>query len=157
MGFKEIMAAFAAEMGVTGGPDDAGAFHLDFDGMTVSFFETGDGSRLLLVGEIGELPPSGAEIFCRVMLRSMFLDGEASGATFALAPESDHAFLQRREPLAELDPVRFRAVVESFVNELEKWRTAFVSFRPAAEEIGKAKAREAGEMREIENNGFVRV
>lgn len=158
MSFNELIGSFADEVGLElTALDGAGALHLDFNGMTVSFFETGDASRLLLVGEIGRIPSSGAEIFCRVMLRSMFLDGMASGATFSLSPESDRAFLQRREPLSELDPVRFKSVVESFVNELEKWRTALASFRPAAEEIGKAKAAETAETREIENNGFMRV
>lgn len=158
MTVDELIGAFAAEFGIGPvRPDEAGAYHLDFDDMTVAFRETGDGTRLLVFGEVGELPDGGAEVFCRVMLKAMFLEGTVSGATFALAPETEQVFLQQQKPLAELDSDRFKATVESFVNELEKWRQTLVDFRPVADEIGKAKARTEQEAGEMASGGFIRV
>lgn len=158
MTVEELIGAFATEFGIGPvRPDETGAYHLDFDDMTVAFRETGDGTRLLVFGEVGQLPDGGAEVFCRVMLKAMFLEGTVSGATFALAPETERVFLQLQKPLAELAPDPFKTTVESFVNELEKWRQTLVAFRPVADEIGKAKARAEQEVREVASGGFIRV
>lgn len=158
MKLRELMDAFVREAGLGSvGPNDAGAYHLDFDDMTVAFRETEDASRLLIFGAIGELPPEGAEIFCRVMLKAMFLEGAVSGAAFSIDPETERLFLQRQEPLSDLDLARFKALVESFVNELEKWRGSVDAFRPVSAEIGKEKTREAEASGEISSNGFLKV
>lgn len=158
MRLEELMDAFAHEAGLGSiDPNGAGMYHLDFDDMTVAFRETEDASRLLVFGAIGELPPEGAEIFCRVMLKAMFQEGVVSGAIFSIDPETERLFLQRLEPLSNLDFAGFKVLVEAFVNELEKWRGSLDAFSPAAAEIGEAKAREAETSGEISSNGFLKV
>ena len=158
MTVDDLMRLFAEEFGLGRlRPNGEGAYHLDFDGMTVAFRETEGGARLLVLGEVGELPEEGADIFCRVLLKAMFPGGALAEGGFALNPETDRLFLQRQTPLADLDFDRFKTAVESFVNELANWRQALEAFRPAAEEIGRDRDRAEAEAKEIMSQGFMRV
>lgn len=155
---EEIIGLFAEEVGLGEvRPNAAGAYHFDIDGMTVAFRETADASGLLVYGEVGALPPEGDELFCRVMLQSMFAEGELSGAAFSIHPETDRVFLQRLMPLEGLDLPRFKALLEAFVNELEKWRGILSDYSPATERIDAAMKQDARAAREFEHSGFLRV
>ena len=118
MELKEIMTAFAAEIGLTDlAPDEDGVYHLSIDDMTVSFAE--DEGRLLTWAEVCEPPPEGQDRLNRVLLEAMFMGRATGGAVFSIDHESGKVFLHRHDSLAGMELDGFRVMLEGFVNTLE--------------------------------------
>lgn len=156
MELKDIMEAFAAEVGVTEvAPDDAGVYHLEFDGMGVSFATADD--RLVTWAEVGEIPSEGCERLYRALLEAMLLGSLTKGASFAVDSETDRIFLQRLDALAALSPEGFRKMIETFVNVLETWRKVVSDFQEVAPEQARKAEAAAAEVRELDRGGFMRV
>lgn len=158
MELKEIMAAFVEETGLAGlEPDEEGAFHLDIDDMTVSFAEEAETGRLITWAEICEPPPEGKDMLNRILLEAMFPGGGGAGAVFSLDRESGKVYLHRYDALALTDLAGFKAMLEEFVNTLEKWKTAIADFRVAAPEIRKALDESDAAARQLDRGGFMQV
>ena len=156
MELKEIMTAFAAEIGMTDlAPDEDGAYHLAIDDMTVSFAE--DEGRLLTWAEVCEPPPEGKDHLNRVLLEAMFMGRATGGAVFSIDHESGKVFLHRHDSLAGMELGPFKALLEAFVNVLEEWRRTIADFRAVAPEIAKAEQSSAEEARQMGLGGFMQV
>ena len=152
MELNDIIGAFAAEVGAAGVvPDDAGAYHLDIDEMTVSFAQAG--GSIVTWAEVGETPPEGRERLYRTLMESSLLGKATTGASFAIDSDSGRIFLQRFDALAAMTLDGFNAMLESFVNVLEEWRDIIAGFREPA----SGQEQEAEGIRELDRGGFMRV
>lgn len=156
MELKEIVDAFAAGMNVDGViPDDAGTYRFVIDGMVVSF--AGAGDTLVTWAEVGEVPPMGCERLYRTLMESMFLGELTKGGAFAIDSGSNRIFLQRFDAMPVMTPESFKAMLETFVNILEKWREIVADFRAVAPEQERKAEAEAGESRDLSLGGFLRA
>ena len=156
MELKEIMAAFAAEIGLTDlAPDEDGAYHLGIDDMTVSFAE--DGGRLLTWAVLGDPPPEGKDLLNNVLLEAMFMGRATGGAVFSIEHESGRVFLHRHDSLAGMELDGFKATLEGFVNALEAWTHTIADFRAVAPEVEQAEQTNAEEARMMGLGGFMQV
>ena len=156
MELKEIMTAFAAEIGLTDlAPDEDGVYHLSIDDMTVSFAE--DEGRLLTWAEVCEPPPEGQDRLNRVLLEAMFMGRATGGAVFSIDHESGKVFLHRHDSLAGMELDGFRVMLEGFVNTLESWTHTITDFRAVAPEIAEAQRSSAEEARLMGLGGFMQV
>ena len=148
MDLKEIMAAFAAEMGLEAlAPDANGLFHIAVDEMTVSFAELADAGRLVTLAEVCEPPPEAQSRLYRMLMEAMHMGSATDGAMFSVAPDGETIFLQRFDALAALDYEGFKAMLEKFVNVLEEWRQVVAAFRGVEPAINDAKEEEDAERR----------
>ena len=130
MELKEIMAAFAAEMGLEAlEPDADGLFHITVDEMTISFAELTDAGLLVTLAEVCEPPPETQGRLYRMLMEAMHMGTATGGAMFSVAPEGEMIFLQRFDALAALDYDGFKDMLEKFVNVLEEWHGLVASFR----------------------------
>lgn len=154
-GLMEGLAAEAAAVGIA--PDEGGAYHLGIDGMRISFLEAG--GRLAVWADVGEPPPEGRERLFRTLLESTFMGEGAGGAAFAIDAKSGRVILQRIEASGVLDLIGFKAMLEKFVNVLEKWRKLVADFRDIAPSIDAAAEDEAAVERQLGLGevGFLRV
>lgn len=156
MGLREIMEAFAAEVGVTDAkPDEMGSYHFNVDGMIVTFVEAGE--NLVTWAEVGEVPPVGHERFYRMLMESMFLGEQTAGGSFSIDPDSGKVYLQRFDALAALTLESFKAILEPFFDALEKWHDDVADFRDLAPDLENAEEAAAGESREFDLGSFMRV
>lgn len=154
MELKELMEAFAAEAGATGvEPDDAGAYHLGIDDMSVSF-AAADG-RLVTWAEVGEIPPAGRERLYLTLLESAFLGAMTGGGAFSVDADTGRIFFQRLDALDALSLEGFKTMLETFVNILEDWRKIVADFRDVAPE--QERKNETEDVRELDRGGFMRV
>ena len=156
MELKEIIDAFAAGLDVDGViPDDGGTYRFVIDGMVVSFVGAGD--TLFTWAEVGEVPPAERERLYRVLLESTFQGEQTKGGAFAIDPESDKIYLQRFDAIPALTPENFKAMLESFVNILERWREIVADVRLLAPDQERREKAEAEESRGLSLGGFMRV
>ena len=147
MELKELMEGLAAEAGAVGvAPDEGGAYHLGIDGMRISFLEAG--GCLAVWADVGEPPPEGRERLFRTLLESTFMGEGAGGAAFAIDAKSGRVILQRIEASGVLDLIGFKAMLEKFVNVLEKWRKLVSDFRDVAPSLDAAGEEESVLMRQ---------
>ena len=140
MELKEIMAAFAAELGLEAlEPDADGLFHLAVDEMTVSFAELKDAGQLVTLAEVCEPPPETQSRLYRMLMEAMHMGAATGGAMFSVAPDGEMIYLQRFDALAALDCDGFKAMLEKFVNVLEEWRRTVAAFRVVEPALDDAK------------------
>lgn len=159
MELKELIAAFAAEAGITETPvaDDAGGYTFEIDGMTVSFLEKADGRELLTVAEVGELPDSGEKSIFRYLMESMFRDGGSGGAIFSLEPGTKRIWAHRRDFLPAMDGESFRSMLERFVNGMEEWRRIVAGLSDLAPKLAEAESMAEGSEPAGDLGAFLRV
>lgn len=131
MELNELMTGFAAESGIDGlVPDGDGIYHLGVDDMVISVAGSEGGGEVALLGELGELPPEGAEEFYRSMMEAMYQGKATGGAVFSLERASRRLCVHQREELARLDSVKFKSLLEKFADTVEEWRQKLLDFRP---------------------------
>lgn len=133
----ELMADFVAKLNVGDAkPDADGVYHFEIDGMPVSIMEVAELRQLVVLGDLGDLPPvGGRERLYRTMLEAMFMGEGTCGSTFSIDRKSGRVILQRVLPLIALDPDVFMAEIERFVNILEKWRGLIADFREVSPDL----------------------
>ncbi len=138
MDYEELISAFAERHAIAGcEAGGGGAVTLQVDGMAVTLLHDEAEARLLICGEIGEPPASGAAEFAAAMLKANFA---ASDTTFAQNPETGVYAIVCAKALDALDVNALDAALEAFVNLLETWRTMLADFRMAAAEQPDAAA-----------------
>ena len=152
MTFEELISGLGSKIGVELTSDD-GSCVINVDDMVVTLMSLPDSDRLAVYGEIGDPPPEGLEQLLSAMLEANHLFAGTAGATISRDHETGRFHLCRQEPLAILDADSLAALVESFVNTLEIWRKAIVSYRPVA----KSAAEGSDEGPQFGANGFFRV
>lgn len=144
MEIDELMRALAADIRLEGlEPDENGAWGLDIDGMAVTFADRANDGRLLICADVGEPPAEGREALYAVLLQAMYLGDGTQGSEFSLDDE-EKVVLQRTLDLRYLDLAEFKAVLEGFVNVLERWRKTLADFRPGAAASADVPAAELG-------------
>ena len=158
MELKEMMAAFAAEIGLGRlEPDADGVFHLGVDEMSIALAEDRNTRQLVTFAEVGE-PPSGCrDRLYRVLMEAMFMGRATNGAMFAVPEGGETICLQRFDALATLDYDGFKAMLEAFVNDLERWRKFVAEFQDVADAIDADKEQEAAALHEFGLGGGIRV
>ena len=152
MTFEELISALGERIGVDLAAED-GSCVINVDDMVVTLMSLPDSDRLAVYGEIGDPPPEGLEQLLSAMLEANHLFAGTAGATISRDHETGRFHLCRHEPLATLDADSLAALVESFVNTLEIWRKAIVSYRPVA----KSAAECTDEAPQFGATGFVQV
>ena len=148
MDFKELIADFAERHAVENLAADGNAAALDIDGIIVTLVAADD--VVSISAEIGEPPSDGKGDFAELLLESNL----QSESFFAKEHDSNVYVMVRRLSLPTLEGETFDAVLESFVNLVETWRTLLSDFRPVA---AAAAASEAQEAPAFGTNGFVQV
>ena len=157
MEFREIIRGFGEKLGIDGlSPDETNACHVDIDDMTVSFMENPETATVVTWAEICEPPENGEGLLYRVLMESMFMGRGTAGSSFSVESESGKIFLHRVDSTAALDLDSFCAMLETFVNTLERWRAMIADFRPVVETVREADA-EAAQMTGYGVNGFMQV
>lgn len=150
MELSEIMAAFAADIGLDGlEPDADGVFHLSVDDMSIKFAEIKGTRQLVTFAEVGEPPPGCRDNLYRVLMEAMFMGRATNGAMFSVPEGGETICLQRLDGLESLKLDDFKATLEAFVNDLERWKKFVAEFQDIATEIAADREREAAEVREI--------
>ena len=158
MELKDLMEAFGAAFGLANlKPDETGIYNVKIDDMKVSFASDPDSPRLVTWGEVGELPPEGREKLYRVLLESMYMGKATGGATFSIEEGTDKLVFHRTDPLVTLDFEAFAAMLDTFVNILEKWRGILANFSAVAADQVKSEEQAAQEMRQVSFGTFVKV
>ena len=123
MDIQELMAALAAEAGLSGiDPDADGVYDISLDGIDISVGAAPGADALLVCAIVGELPSDGRERLYETLLRAMYRGCETAGAAFALDRETDAILLQKRLPLSTLDHGRLADELEAFAGVVAKWR-----------------------------------
>ena len=152
MTFEELISGLGSKIGVELTSED-GECVINVDDMVVTLMSLPDSDRLAVHGEIGDPPPEGLEQLLSAMLEANHLFAGTAGATISRDHETGRFHLCRQEPLAILDADSLAALVESFVNTLEIWRKAIVSYRPVAKSVSEG----SDEGPQLGATGFVQV
>ena len=158
MEFADLMRKFGADFGIAGfAPGEDGAWSVVIDGMPVSFTELDDPPRLRISAPVCELPENEPETLLEEMLEGMFMGQATGGAVFSVAEGDGTIFLRRTDPLPALDPEGFKAILERFVNILERWRKTAETSLSSADGTGDVRQALASAMRRMSASGFLRV
>lgn len=158
MELKELMAAFAAETGMTElAPDEDGAYIFSVDDCTMMLAPAGDGSRVALYAELGEPPEEGREQVYRAMLEASFPRGGTAPVSLSIDGESGRICLSSIESLATLDYAAFKTVLENFVNAADVWRKNLAAFPATFTKVQGAVDRAEAEARTLSSGGFMRI
>lgn len=135
MEFRELVTAFGRACGVEEMEfDDKGVAALEADDYLISFIELPATRQMLVSVTVAEKPQGDGGPLFETLLKASHLGGATDGAAFSLTQEGMIA-LQRIEALSELDLALFSRVVESLLNQADKWRAVIAAYVP-----GEAKA-----------------
>ena len=122
MRYGELMAAFAAKIGLPGVETGEGAVVLDFGGIPVSFLEDTLSDSLLLHASIGEEPPFENGALAKEALKANAVLRERAGAALCQDPGTGGYAAVRSMPLALLDADSLSAAVDALVALAAEWR-----------------------------------
>ena len=134
MTFDELVRAAGEKLGVELVTYD-GMTQVTIDDMAISVSEIAELDSVVLNGALGEPPPQGLAALYRAMLEANYGFAGTAGATLSVNPANGELTLTRLAPLALLDADGFLALLESFVNVLEAWRTLVADYCPAPAEV----------------------
>ena len=150
MEVSEILSAFAADIGLDGlEPDADGVFHLGVDDMSIEFAELKETRQLVTFAEVGEPPAGCRDRLYRVLMEAMFMGRATNGAMFSVPVGGETICLQRVDELATLELDGFKATLEAFVNDLERWKKFVAEFKDVAAAIDADKDQKAAELRKF--------
>lgn len=155
MELTELMAAFAAKLGIADLEVKNGVCALDVDGVPVEIIETEDGSHFVVSARIGTPPLEKTEDFFRMILEANVELFARQDVAFGQSPESGDLVLQWRLPAQGLDVESFCTKLEAFMNNVEQWRKVLDGFGAAADEaaVMEEEAPSLGQF----NSGFLQV
>lgn len=134
MELKELMAAFAAKLGIAGLEVKDGSCSLEIDGIPVEILETEDGSHFVASAGIGTPPLEKTADFFRMILAANVELFARHDVAFGLSPESGDLVLQWRLPAQGLDLDSFCTRLAAFLDNVEQWRKVLDDFGAAADE-----------------------
>ena len=158
MEFTDLMRNFGADFGLADfAPDDDGAWNVVIDGMPVSFTELDDPPRLRMSAPVCELPENEPEALLQEMLEGMFMGQSTGGAVFSVAEGDGTVLLRRTDPLLTLDFGGFKAILQRFVNILERWRKTAETGLSSAAGAEDVRQPPASAMRMMNASGFLRI
>ena len=122
MRYGELMAAFAAKVGLPEVETGEGAVVIDFNGIPVSFVEDALSDSLFLHALIGEEPPFGDGALAKEALKANAVLRERAGAALCQDPETGKYAAVWSMPLALLDADSLSAAVDGMVALAAEWR-----------------------------------
>ena len=155
MELNELIAAFAAKLGIEGLEVKDGSCSLEIDGIPMEFSEMPDGKTLVLTAIIGPSPLEKTEAFFELLLEANTESLGMQAMAFGKLPDSSNLILQWRIPTQNLTLDAFCTELEAFINKVEQWRQALEDFRPAAEQA--VIIDEETPMIGMPNSGFISV
>ena len=123
MRYGELMAAFAAKVGLPEVETGDGAVVIDFNGIPVSFVEDALSDSLFLHALIGEEPPFGDGALAKEALKANAVLRERVGAALCQDPGTGKYAAVRSMPLALLDVDSLSDAVDGIVALAAEWRT----------------------------------
>jgi hypothetical protein len=125
---KAVIESFCAGLGIKSGADTEGLYSFSVDAGEFAIHDLSEEGLLLLMADLGHVPPGNAAGFFRLMLEAQHNFRETAGAVFSIDGERDCFTLSRAIPCATVDEnVLFREV-ERFVNLLEVWTHVIRSY-----------------------------
>ena len=132
MEFKELIAEFAARVGVTESVviDDENRCAFEIDGMGVIAQGLDEVGVVSLLAFIAPPPPERLERLYRRLLEANHLYRETFGATLSVDPRTGSVRLCRCVPYPALGGDRLEALVLGFITALADWRRRVRDFRP---------------------------
>ena len=157
MELNELIAAFAAKLGIEGLEVKDGSCSLEIDGIPVEILETPNGKALVLTAIIGPPPLDKTEAFLELLLEANAESLGMQAMAFGKLPDSSNLILQWRFPTQGLELEAFCTELEDFINKAEQWRQALEDFRPAAEEAVIQEEEATIPMMGLGNSGFISV
>lgn len=158
MELKDLVAAFASEVGVTDfEPDEDGAYEFSIDDIAMMVMLDGKGTHLAFYAELDEPPAEGREQAYRALLEASFPRGGVAKASFSIDGESGRICLHRVELLADLDYDAFKAALEEFVNVADDWRRNLAKFPAMFATVQDAIGQDAETARSLSSGGFMRI
>ena len=134
MEYNELIAGFAAKFGLEGIVTKDGITALSFDNMKVEIVNNEVDGSVLLYGVVGQGPTDDIPKYNAFLLQANFLFQGTGGATLSQNPRTKEYVLVRAFPLEYMDTDAFIAVLEAFVNGLERWRKLLADFNPVKNE-----------------------
>lgn len=131
MEFKDLVAKLGLKvLNKELTPDDEGSVALTIDGMFVTLREFDEVGKILIYGEIGDVPPEGMEMLSVEMLKANHLFRATGGSTISLDEQAHKFYLCRYDDLFRLDQESFEKILENFVNVLEQWCEIIKNYHP---------------------------
>ena len=156
MKLAELMAEFAEKFGIDGlVPDGEDVYHLDADGMAFAFADAEDGAHFVIWAEVCPVPPEGRERLYDILMQSMFMGQQTSGAYFSV--HDGTIYLHQIEALADMNLERFEVLLEKFISTYETWHASITDFNSVLPELTQKVQEQELESRSFEAMGFVRV
>jgi len=98
-----------------------------------------DSGRLVLNCALGELPPGDAEPLLRELLVADLYWHRTRGATLGVDEHSGQVMLTQAQGVVELDRQAFEALVETFLNEADRWSSR-IAAKPSSADGAAASA-----------------
>lgn len=158
MELKELMAAFAAETGMSElRSGEEGAYLFTVDDIAMMIAPVGDEERFALYAEIGAPPEGGREQVYRALLEASFPRGGKAVSTLSIDAETERICLHRTESLTALDYDGFKAVLEEFVNMADNWRKNLAAFPVQFTKVQGADDESKAEEQVLTAGEFMRV
>ena len=155
MELNELIAAFAAKLGIEGLEVKDGSCSLEIDGIPMEMVEMPEGKAMVLTAIIGPPPLEKTEEFFELLLQANTESLGMQAMAFGKMPDSSNLILQWRILTQNLELDAFCAELEAFINKVEQWRQALEDFRPAAEQA--VIIDEETQLIGMPNSGFISV
>ena len=130
--FVDLMAKFGEKIGLPDLRPEDDSCYVEIDGMPVSFMEHGNSKSLVTWADVCDVPPGDGAGLSRILMEAMYMGRETDGSTFSIESGSGKIVLHRIDPLVTLDLDAFCAMLEKFVNVLEKWRDFIAGYHEDA-------------------------
>ena len=134
MELKELMSAFAEQLGIEGIEVKDGVCAMTIDDIPMEFTESPDGLAVVGVAVVGEPPPDKREAFYEMLLQANTQLYGTQGIALGKSPDTGEIMLIGGLPFKGLELQEFCKDLDEFVSKAEEWREALENFRPAAEE-----------------------
>ena len=152
MELKELMSAFAEQLGIEGIEVKDGICSMTIDDIPMEFTESPDGLAVVGVAVVGEPPPDKREAFYEMLLEATTQLYGTQGIALGKLPDTGEIALIGGLPFKDLEIKEFCKLLDAFVSKAEEWREVLENFRPAAEEAA-VRDEEDAQFRRFGMNG----
>ena len=134
MDLKELMSAFAEQLGIEGIEVKDGVCSMAIDDIPMDFTETPDGLAVVGAAVVGEPPPDKREAFYEMLLEANTQLYGTNGIALGKSPDTGEIMLIGGLPFKGLELKEFCKDLDEFISKAEECREMLENFRPAAEE-----------------------
>ena len=152
MELKELMSAFAEQLGIEGIEVKDGVCSMTIDDIPMEFTESPDGLAVVGVAVVGEPPPDKREAFYAMLLEATTQLYGTQGIALGKSPDTGEIILIGGLPFKGLEIKEFCKDLDQFVSKAEEWRETLDNFAPAAEEAA-TRDEEAAQLGRFGTNG----